>query len=108
MMNPLLHFEFSQSSLQDYVDCQRRFDLRYLQRLAWPAAPAEPVREHERHMQRGQRFHRLVQQYLLGVPAEFLARMASADEDEHLLQWWQHFEQTAANLLPGPAVSTSR
>ena len=107
-MDPLDRFEFSQSSLQDYLDCQRRFDLRYLQRLAWPAAPAEPVREHEQHMQRGQRFHRLVQQYLLGVPATRLARMAQADEDEHILQWWQNFERTAKNIFPEPVVSPNR
>ena len=36
-------FHFSQGSLQDYVDCQRRFQLRYLMKLAWPAVDAEPA-----------------------------------------------------------------
>ncbi|MBE0695995.1 MAG: PD-(D/E)XK nuclease family protein [Anaerolineaceae bacterium] len=100
-MNPLDHFEFSQSSLQDYVDCRRRFQLRYLQRVAWPAVQAEPVRENERHIQRGERFHRLVQQYLLGIPQEKLARMAAADEDENLQRWWDNFINNIPDELTG-------
>ncbi len=87
-MYPLEHFEFSQSSLQDYVDCARRFQLRYLDRVAWPAVQAEPVQENERHIQRGERFHRLAQQFLLGISPEKLARMAAADVDENLQVWW--------------------
>lgn len=90
-MDPLARFEFSQSSLQDFVDCRKRFQLRYLQHVAWPAVQAEPARENERHIQRGERFHRLAQQYLVGVPQEKLARMAEADEDQHLKDWWQNF-----------------
>lgn len=100
-MDPLNRFEFSQSSLQDYVDCRRRFQLRYLQRVAWPAVQAEPARENERHMQRGQRFHRLVQQYLVGVPEERLKRIAEADEDENLLRWWQNFLESIPPGLEG-------
>jgi hypothetical protein len=54
-INP--EFQFSQSSLQDYVECSRRFELRYIERLRWPALQSEPVLEQERHMQQGQRFH---------------------------------------------------
>ena len=90
-MDPIDHFEFSQSSLQDFVDCQRRFQLRYLQHVAWPAVQAEPARENEQHILRGQRFHRLTQQYLIGVPEARLTRIAEADEDENLLRWWRNF-----------------
>lgn len=88
-------FTFSQSSLQDYVDCQRRFLLRYLLRLAWPALQSEPVLESERRMLLGQRFHRLAQQYWLGVPAERLEAMIQEDE---LRLWWQSFTHFAAGL----------
>ncbi len=84
-------FVFSQAALQDYQDCRRRFQLRYLLKAAWPAPQAEPVREHERHVRRGERFHRLAQQALLGVPLDRLAAVASADSDEHLSQWWHNF-----------------
>ena len=83
-------FQFSQGSLQDYVDCHRRFQLRYLLRQAWPAVESEPVLESERFMQQGARFHRLVQQHLLGVPAERLAVFA---QDEDLERWWNNYLQ---------------
>ncbi|MBA4379648.1 MAG: hypothetical protein C0393_03000 [Anaerolinea sp.] len=65
-------FTFSQSSLQDYADCPRRFQLRYIEELAWPAVESEPALENERHQQEGLFFHRLVQQRLVGLPVEKL------------------------------------
>ena len=56
-------FSFNQSSLQDYLDCQRRFELRYLLRLSWPAVEIEPALENERFLRRGSIFHRLVHQH---------------------------------------------
>ena len=44
-------FIFSQSSLQYYFDCPRRFQLRYIEHLAWPAVETEPVLENERRQQ---------------------------------------------------------
>lgn len=79
------NFQFSQSSLQDYVDCARRFELRYIQHLKWPAVQAEPIIKHERHMQQGAIFHHLIHQHQLGIPAEMLTR--SANEDP-LNRWW--------------------
>lgn len=100
-MDPLEHFEFSQSSLQDFVDCPKRFKLRYLQHIAWPAIQAEPARENERLIQRGDRFHRLAQQYLMGVPEDRLTRIAGADEDENLLHWWLNFLNHIPTQLEG-------
>lgn len=100
-MNILDRFDFSQSSLQDFVDCRRRFQLRYIQRIAWPAVQAEPARENERHIQRGERFHRLAQQLLVGVPEKSLNRMAEADEDENLLRWWSNFQESIPPALQG-------
>ena len=93
----------ARASLQDYADCRRRFQLRYLQRVAWPAIQAEPARENERHIQRGERFHRLAQQYLVGVPEAGLTRMAEADEDENLQRWWQNFLDCIPAQLSGIA-----
>jgi len=81
-------FTFSQTSLQDYADCSRRFQLRYLDKLTYPAAESEPALENERHQQEGQYFHRLAQQYLLGIPAEKLARLANTP---NLQRWWENF-----------------
>jgi CRISPR/Cas system-associated exonuclease Cas4 (RecB family) len=81
-------FTFSQTSLQDYADCQRRFQLRYLDRLLYPAAESEPALENERRQKEGQDFHRLAQQYLVGIPPEKLARLANTSD---LQRWWDNF-----------------
>ena len=78
----------SQSSLQDYADCPRRFELRYLQQLSYPAIEAEPALENEKHQQEGEYFHRLAQQALIGIPAEQIARLANTP---NLQRWWENF-----------------
>ena len=88
-------FTFSQSSLQDYVDCPRRFELRYIEKLDWPAVEAEPVAENERRMADGNFFHRLAQQFLLGLPAEKLSRLAASPD---LARWWDNFKQNFRSL----------
>ena len=81
-------FQFSQASLQDFESCRRRFYLRYVLGLRWPATPAEPIDEHERRVQLGTVFHRMVQQSLLGVPVERLTVPAS---DPELQAWWESY-----------------
>ena len=88
-------FTFSQSSLQDYNDCPRRFKLRYIERLLWPAVEAEPTQEYEKHQQEGSLFHRMVQQNLIGIPAEKLSVMAQSD---NLRKWWDAYQQHAPSL----------
>ncbi len=88
-------FLFSQSNLQDYMDCRRRFLLRYLLNVTWPGLESEPALESERFMRLGERFHRLAQQYFIGAPQEALE--SSIREDE-LLQWWRHFARFANGL----------
>ena len=79
-------FLFSQSSLQDYVDCQRRFQLRHIHHLAWPAVEAEPYIENERRMDQGAQFHKIVRQFLVGIPEVEIAHTINADEMMQL--WW--------------------
>jgi hypothetical protein len=81
-------FNFSQSSLQDYADCPRRFQLRYLDKLIYPAEETEPALENEKHLQEGQQFHRLAQQFLLGIPTDKLAPLANTP---NLQRWWENF-----------------
>jgi CRISPR/Cas system-associated exonuclease Cas4 (RecB family) len=78
----------SQSSLQDYHDCPRRFELRYLQQLAYPAIEAEPALENEKHLQEGDYFHRLAQKYFVGIPQEQIEKLANSD---NLQRWWENF-----------------
>lgn len=81
-------FTFSQSSLQDYFECRRRFYLRYLEQMVWPAVESEPVAEYERRQQEGLLFHRLVQQHLLGLRPEKLSGFASEPD---LQRWWRNY-----------------
>ncbi|RJP46518.1 MAG: PD-(D/E)XK nuclease family protein [Anaerolineaceae bacterium] len=96
-------FAFSQSSLQDYFDCPRRFELRYIEKLDWPAEEAEPALENERRMADGNFFHRLAQQFLLGLPADKLSRLASSPDastglSTSLSRWWENFEKDFGSL----------
>lgn len=95
-------FAFSQTSLQDYADCPRRFQLRYLDKLAYPAVEAEPALETERRTLEGQAFHRLAQQYLLGISPARLTPLARSPD---LARWWEHFTASAeiARLKALPA-----
>ncbi len=90
----------SQSSLQDYNDCPRRFELRYLQQLSYPAVETEPALENEKHQQEGEYFHRLAQQFFVGIPTEQIAKLANTD---NLQRWWNNFETDLRSLkdLPG-------
>ncbi|MBL8057106.1 MAG: PD-(D/E)XK nuclease family protein [Anaerolineales bacterium] len=97
-MNLPPDFQFSQASLQDLADCPRRFQFRYAERLAWTAPAAEPAGEWERRAQAGERFHRLAQQTLLGLPA---ARLAAGDAS--LSEWLRRFEAHASRLWGGAA-----
>ena len=102
-------FQFSATSLQDYADCPRRFQLRYLLEVAWPAPEAEPVGEQERHGRLARDFHRLAHQHLLGLPAEALS---ASVHDADLGRWWQAYLAYAATfsragVMPEIGLSTA-
>ena len=78
----------SQSSLQDYLDCPRRFQLRYIEKLSYPAVESEPAVENEKHQAEGEYFHRLVQQSLVGIPDEQINKLANS---VNLQRWWENF-----------------
>ena len=82
-------FLFSQSKLQDYVDCQRRFQLRHILHQSWPAVEVEPYLENERLIDQGARFHKIVRQYLIGVSE---AQISPSIADDIVMQlWWSNF-----------------
>ena len=88
-------FTFSQSSLQDYHDCEKRFYLRYIERLAWPSIDVEPVQENEQRQIEGRKFHQLVHQHLLGIPIDKLNKQASTYP---LSEWWQNYLSSDLHL----------
>jgi CRISPR/Cas system-associated exonuclease Cas4 (RecB family) len=88
-------FQFSQNNLQDYADCARRFQLRYVEGQRWPAVENEPLEEHEKFMEQGSEFHLLVQRHLLGVPADQLS-----PADPLLAAWWDSYLRVPPPDIP--------
>lgn len=93
----LPNFQFSQSNLQDYIDCPRRFELRHIQHLRYPSIESEPQLEREAHQRRGVAFHRLLHQYHSGVPATIISQTVM---DDHLSRWWGNFLRAPLPYLP--------
>ena len=90
---------FSQNKLQDYLDCQRRYELKHLLKQPWPAIQSEPVIENEEHMLLGQQFHLLVQQYFSGLEENLI----SSQINSIILQrWWQAFLEYSQGMLSIP------
>ncbi len=89
-------FAFTQSSLQAFVDCPRRFWLTYVARLPWPAEEAAPMDERERLLQWGARFHHLVERLERGLdPARVIQ-----DLDHPLDEWVASYRSHRPRDLP--------
>lgn len=97
-------FVFSQSNLQTFVDCPRRFWLTFVQRLPWPAVEANPVQEFEYIMRLGELFHRAVQRAEVGIPPELLA----AQLEDPLDSWFASYLQYRPRDLPTEVVEVER
>jgi len=87
----------SQSSLQSFVDCPRRFELRYLRDLDWPALETREAIQHEAAILQGQEFHHLLHQHSMGIP---VATLESTIEDPIIRHWWQNYLAWEAGHLP--------
>jgi hypothetical protein len=90
-------FHFTQNNLQDYVDCPRRFQLKYIDIAAWPALESEPVLEVEKQLEMGSRFHKLIHQYLSGVDPSILIEHSS---DVELRIWFNNFLSQKSISIP--------
>jgi CRISPR/Cas system-associated exonuclease Cas4 (RecB family) len=90
-------FRFSQASLQDYVDCPRRFQLRYVLMQPWPDLITGDPGEFEQQKQRGAKLHHLAHQHALGIDAE---RLTETVHGEILTRWWQIFLAHPPGDLP--------
>ncbi len=88
---------FSQNSLQDYLDCPRRFELRYLLHMAWPAAETSDQKAFELHQRQGNDLHRLIHQMVAGVPVDALT---ASIEDPQVRLWWDSFQSGGQDLEP--------
>jgi len=87
---------FSQSSLQDYLDCAYRFQLGHVQTVRCAVPEAEPIAEWEERARRGSAFHWMAQQVIAGVPIDAL----DPKNDAELSAWWARFKRDAMRGLP--------
>jgi RecB family exonuclease len=94
------NFTFTQSSLQAYRDCARRFWLAYIEQLPWPAVEASPVHEHEELMRRGQRFHRLVERTEIGMDPEQVAAQIDLAVDPNMAAQYAAYLEHRPRDLP--------
>ncbi len=98
-------FLFNQSNLQDYVECQRRFQLRYLFHLAWPAVEVDPIHEYELITAQGLQFHKIIRQHLAGIPETQIER--SLGDDEVMRRYWRNYLQSYDDGILGRIIKTA-
>ena len=77
----------SRYKLTTFLACQRRFELRYQAKLAWPARPNAP--DVALLQQRGEQFHQLLERHFLGLPIT-----PNTINDDVLRAWWRAFAQS--------------
>ena len=100
---PLLeNFIFSANNLQNYVDCPRRFELKYLLKQGWPALVSQPVQKLEEKMAMGSEFHHLTHQFLEGLPAALLCQFIT---NVQVLEWFDHFTAFIPQFTKGAYFS---
>lgn len=87
-MNTLTDFQFSPSNLQDYLDCQRRFQLKYIYKVSWPAIQAEPIHNVEESLEIGTQFHHLAHQFSLGIES---TNLKTTKSNFQLTDFWTQF-----------------
>jgi hypothetical protein len=82
------NFIFNQSNMQDFVECRRRFYLRHIRKIKWPAIQSEPFLENERFSILGSSFHRGAHQFFLGIDQ---LQIADTLQNDELNNWWHNF-----------------
>ncbi len=89
-------FHYTQSRLQDFMECPRRFYLAHIQQQRWPSPLAEPQSEVEQALDRGARFHQMVQRHQLGMSLDTL--QSSAAGDSTLETWLRRYQEIFTGL----------
>ena len=81
-------FSFSAKKIQDFIDCERRYELRYILNQSWPAITSEPILEIESNIKKGNEFHYLVHQSFSGIPEKMLR---DTIRDDIMINWFDNF-----------------
>lgn len=91
-------FSFSQSSLQSYLNCHRKFELLYLQKLAWPAQKYADAEKFELDLEAGQSLHQAIQRFLLGFDEGLILERLHAGKDPRIPVWFSNFRKRLGYL----------
>ncbi len=83
-----MKYDYSQNKLHDYLECPRRYELRYLQQRIWPAVHSEPVLALEEQIKNGKNFHLMAQQFFSGIQPEAIQLQI---DNEKISTWWTAF-----------------
>lgn len=81
----------SRTRLASFMNCRRQYQLRFVERVAWPEAPLSE--ETAAAVAHGQRFHQLLQRHFLNLPVQ--------PEDETLRVWWNRFKNSQLRFSNG-------
>jgi len=102
-------FSFSQSSLQSFDSCARRFWLAYVQQLPWPAVEAAPVQDYEELMRLGSIFHQLIERAEIGIDQQLADTGASATQlPPPLSEWFDAYQQYRPADLPSDFIEVEK
>jgi len=85
----------SQSNLQDFSECPRRFELKVIDNISWPAAYLEPLSKLEQATDIGNKFHQLCHQFFTGIDQDSLSRTISNPD---LKIMWENFSTFAKDI----------
>jgi len=82
---------FTRTRLRDLAECPRRFWLRNIAQVPWPAAPLPPAVEES--LEHGREFHQLMERHFLGLELENVS--------PELRAWWTAWQRHPFPLPPG-------
>lgn len=80
--------QVNQSTLQDFIDCPRRFQLKVIDNTAWPAAYSAPIYKFENATLLGNQFHQICQQFFSGIDPQIIHKGIT---DPELVRMWSNF-----------------
>jgi len=80
----MVYRTFSATTLQDFIDCKRKFKLKYIDHLSWPAPLSQLNTKYSEAITRGRKFHQLIQQHFIGIPDY---ELFNSIQDHTVRQW---------------------
>ncbi len=84
----------TQLHIRHFLECPRRFELRYLAPFVWPEPPY--TLDTEQAFDRGRAFHRLLERRFLGLDPH-----PTTIEDPRIRVWWDTFDSSSLSIPSG-------